>query len=62
MVVWSGQDVVVRSSLHDIQMLRVHVHGSLPPVLLVKSLQRYKMSKPKLAKLAVGTECHTDSA
>ncbi len=61
-VVWSGQNVVVRSSLHDIKLLRVHVHASVLPVLLVKGLQRSKTFGAKLAELAVGFECHADSA
>ncbi len=52
----------MRSSLHDIQMLRVHAHRLLPPVLLAKRLQRYKASKPQFAALAAGSECRTDSA
>lgn len=62
LVIWSGQNVVVRSSLHGIQMLPVHVHASLLPVLLVKGLQRCKTFGAKLAEHTVGTECHTDSA
>jgi hypothetical protein len=54
MVVWSGQNVVVRSSLHDIQMLRVHIHGSLPHIFLVRVYSAAKQPSKNFQNLLWG--------